>query len=106
VIASLLLMRPPPRKRTAGDKHVIEELRDGVRYAFGFAPIRSVLLLLALVSLMGMPNTVLMPVMAAGVLHGGPHALGFLWRRRASGRWAARSTWRRAGRCWGSAVWR
>jgi len=37
-----------------------------------------VLLLLALVSLMGMPYTVLMPLMAGRVLHGGPHTLGFL----------------------------
>src|SRR6185503_5172516 len=66
---------PAPRGR---DKRVLQELRDGVRYAFGFPPIRSVLLLLALVSLMGMPYTVLMPLMAAGVLHGGPHTLGFL----------------------------
>lgn len=78
VIASLLMMRLPRAQRPAPDKHVLAELRDGFRYAFGFAPIRSVLLLLSLVSLMGMPYTVLMPVMAAGVLHGGPHTLGFL----------------------------
>jgi MFS family permease len=78
VIASLLMMRlrGGERRRPAAD--ALGELRDGVRYAFGFAPIRSVLLLLALVSLAGMPYTVLMPVMAAGVLHGGPHTLGFL----------------------------
>ncbi len=78
VIGSLLAMRLVVREKRAATTHVIEELRDGFRYAFGFAPIRSVLLLLALVSLMGMPYTVLMPVMAAGVLHGGPHTLGFL----------------------------
>ena len=78
VIASLLMMRLARMERQGHDQHVLAELRDGVRYAFGFAPIRSVLLLLALVSLMGMPYTVLMPVMAASVLHGGPHTLGFL----------------------------
>jgi MFS family permease len=78
VIASLLAMRIAPRKRVAAEKHVLEELREGVRYAFGFAPIRAVLLLLALASLMGMPYTVLMPIMAANVLHGGPNLLGFL----------------------------
>ncbi len=41
-------------------------------------PIRSVLLLLALISLVGMPYTVLMPIFAGSVLHGGPHTLGFL----------------------------
>jgi MFS family permease len=78
VIASLLAMRLVRRERTATGTRVLAELRDGFGYAFGFAPIRSVLLLLALISLMGMPYTVLMPLMAARVLHGGPHTLGFL----------------------------
>jgi MFS family permease len=39
---------------------------------------RSALLLLALVSTMGMPYTVLMPAIASATLHGGPHTLGFL----------------------------
>ncbi len=78
VIASLLMMRLARTEPRRAGQRVLVELREGFRYAFGFAPIRSVLLLLALVSLMGMPYTVLMPVMAAGVLHGGPHTLGFL----------------------------
>jgi len=53
-------------------------LKEGFTYAFGFAPIRSLLLLLALVSFMAMPYTVLMPVFAGKILHGGPQALGFL----------------------------
>ena len=44
----------------------------------GFVPVRTILLLFALVSLMGMPFVVLMPIFAAQVLHGGPHTLGFL----------------------------
>ncbi|HVP57398.1 MAG TPA: MFS transporter, partial [bacterium] len=44
----------------------------------GHAPIRSVLLLLSVVSLVGMPYAVLMPVFARDILHGGPHTLGFL----------------------------
>jgi MFS family permease len=40
--------------------------------------VRSILTLFALISLMGMPYVVLMPVFAARVLHGGPHTLGFL----------------------------
>jgi MFS family permease len=52
--------------------------KEGFEYAFGFAPIRSLLLLLALVSLAGMPYTILMPVFAKNVLHGGPETLGFL----------------------------
>ncbi len=78
VIASLLMMRLPAARPRGPEARVLVEVRDGLRYAFGFAPIRSVLLLLALISLMGMPYTVLMPLMAAQVLHGGPHTLGFL----------------------------
>jgi MFS family permease len=78
VIASLLMMRLPRTERRPRQARMLTELGDGFRYAFGFAPIRSVLLLLALISLMGMPYTVLMPVMAGQILHGGPHTLGFL----------------------------
>jgi MFS family permease len=79
VIASLLLMRLAARPRRApGKKKVLPELREGWAYVAGSPPIRSILLLLALVSLVGMPYTVLMPVFASTVLHGGPHTLGFL----------------------------
>ena len=80
VIASLLLMRLRPEARRAPRKEtkVLHELREGWRYVAGSAPIRSILLLLALVSLVGMPYTVLMPVFASTVLHGGPHTLGFM----------------------------
>jgi MFS family permease len=79
VIASLLLMRLAARPRRApGKKKVLPELREGWAYVAGSAPIRTILLLLALVSLVGMPYTVLMPVFASTVLHGGPHTLGFL----------------------------
>jgi len=57
---------------------VLDELRAGFDYVTRFAPISTALLLLALVSTMGMPYTVLMPAVAAKVLHGGPHTLGLL----------------------------
>jgi len=79
VIASLLLVRLAPRiRRAEKEKKVLAGLREGWRYVAGSPPIRSILLLLALVSLVGMPYTVLMPVFASSVLHGGPHTLGFL----------------------------
>ena len=83
VIASLMAMRVVHKNRRTGEAKVIEELRTGFRYVTGFAPIRTVLLLLALVSVMGMPYTVLMPAVAAKLLHGGPHTLG--WLMTASG---------------------
>jgi MFS family permease len=48
-------------------------------------PVRSALLLLSLVSIMGMPYTVLMPAISANVLHGGPHTLGFLMTASGAG---------------------
>lgn len=78
VIFALLAMKITPKKREAQSSKVFQGLKEGFSYAFGFAPIRSVLLLLGLVSLMGMPFTVLMPIFAEKILHGGPQALGFL----------------------------
>jgi len=78
VIASLLAMKIRPDVKTKKNTKVLQGLKEGVRYAFGFPPIRAVLLLLALVSFMGMPYTVLMPIFAEQILHGGPQALGFL----------------------------
>ncbi len=57
---------------------MVAQLREGWTYVSGFAPIRTILMLFALLSLMGWPFMVLMPIFAAQVLHGGPHTLGFL----------------------------
>ena len=78
VIFSLLLMRiTVPQRRAAGPR-VMQELHEGWRYVTDSLAIRSILLLLALVSLVGFPYSVLMPIIASDVLHGGPHTLGFL----------------------------
>jgi MFS family permease len=78
VIASLLMMRVPPANEAPSTASMVGQLREGWTYVAGFAPIRTILLLFALLSLMGWPFMVLMPVFAAQVLHGGPHTLGFL----------------------------
>jgi MFS family permease len=78
VIGSLLAMRIPPHVPREQATRILHDLRQGIRYAAGFLPIRAILLLLALVALTGMPYMVLMPVMAVQVLHGGPHTYGFL----------------------------
>jgi MFS family permease len=78
VIASLLAMRMPESSRRTAETRVLEELRAGFRYVTRFAPIRTVLIMLALVSTMGMPYTVLMPAVTTKILHGGPHTLGLL----------------------------
>src|SRR5208283_2095542 len=68
VIASLLMMRlhAPVMKRVATS--TLFEIKEGWSYVSGFLPIRTILLLFAVVSLMGMPFVVLMPVFAAKVL--------------------------------------
>lgn len=78
VIASVAAMRLAIPQRPVQRTHVLGELAEGVRYAMGFMPIRALLVMLALVSLVAMPHTVLMPIVASQVLHGGAHTLGFL----------------------------
>lgn len=78
VIFCLLLMNIKVRVRKYAKRHVIKELTEGVKYTFGFAPIRYILILLSSISLMGMSYVVLMPVFANKVLKGGPQTLGFL----------------------------
>lgn len=79
VLLSIVAMRiGDPAARPATSTSAFVELREGWNYVTGFAPIRTLLLLFAVASLMGMPFVVLMPVFAAQVLHGGPHTLGFL----------------------------
>jgi MFS family permease len=79
VIASLYLMKVRPRAPQVGQRRRIrDELKEGFRYAAEFAPVRAVLLMVALLSITSMPQTALMPVFASNVLHGGPHTLGFL----------------------------
>ena len=79
MIASLIAMRGVKStgvKRHAGS--MLVQLKEGWTYVSAFAPVRTILLLFAIVSLMGWPFTVLMPVFAAKILRGGPHTLGFL----------------------------
>lgn len=78
VILSLLMMRitaPTVVRATTG---MVAQLREGWDYVAGYRPIRSILLMFAIVSLMGWPYMVLMPLFAGQVLHGGAHTLGFL----------------------------
>ena len=89
VIASLLMMRLTPATVAAAAlpsrPSMMKQLREGWDFVAAFVPIRSILVLFAICSLMGMPYTVLMPVFASRVLHGGPHTLGFLMGAAGSG---------------------
>jgi len=78
VVASLLMMRVPPLLIQRATSSMLEQLREGWSYVVHFRPIRTILSLFALLSLMGMPFMVLMPIFASQVLHGGAHTLGYL----------------------------
>jgi MFS family permease len=78
VVGSLLLMKVKPRENKQKKKPVLRELKEGISYTFGILPIKYIIMLLTLVALMGMPYTVLMPVFAKEILHGGAHTFGFL----------------------------
>ena len=78
VIAALLAMRVKEKKIPPVDSSAIEDLIEGIKYAAGFPPIWTVLVLVAIVSLAGLPYAVLMPILAAEVLHGNAHTLGWL----------------------------
>jgi MFS family permease len=78
VLLALLAMRLRPQAVGKGTVHVFQEIREGFRYAYRAPAMRATLLLVALVSLMGLPYIVMMPVFAKDVLQGGPDTLGFL----------------------------
>lgn len=90
VLLALAAMRlPPTHPHPAQRRHIFHELREGFVYVFSFGPIRSILLLVALVSLTGMPYVVLVPVFAKEVLHGGAHTFGFLMTASGCGAFAS-----------------
>jgi MFS family permease len=78
VIASLLAIRIQGQAVTKSAASLLAQLKEGWTYVSTFAPIRTVLTLFAIISFMGVPYTVLMPIFATKILHGGPHTLGFL----------------------------
>src|SRR5438876_2523422 len=78
VIIGLLMMRVARPSRRAPSGPALAHIIEGFRFARETGPIRAILLLLGLVSLVGMPYTVLMPVFADKILHGGARGLGIL----------------------------
>ncbi len=78
VIAGLLMMRVGRPERAALRKSTLENVAEGFQFVRQTKPIRDLLLLLGLVSLVGMPYAVLMPIFADQILHGGARGLGLL----------------------------
>jgi MFS family permease len=83
VVASLLMMKIKPVEAAHTADNLFRQMREGWDYVRSFSPIRTILLLFSIVSLMGYPYMVLLPIFAGQVFHGGPYALG--WLTAASG---------------------
>ncbi|BAY25562.1 major facilitator transporter [Calothrix sp. NIES-2100] len=78
VIAALLAMTIKPWQIPVNSGNPLQKVKEGFVYAFSFPPIRAILLLSTLVSLMGLQNTILVPIFAEEILKGGAETLGFL----------------------------
>jgi len=78
VISGLLLMKIKRSASQAGHAPVMEQFKEGLRYVRNFRAMRTLLLMLGIVSLLGMSYTVLMPIFADQVLQSGPRGLGEL----------------------------
>lgn len=79
IVFALIAIKVPNKKKVVRvSRQIWQDLREGYSYAFGFAPIRHILLQIGLISFMGMSYVILMPVFAKDILQGGPHTLGFL----------------------------
>jgi len=85
VLVALLSMKNLHQPRTSRDLSVRAQFMEGWRYVFGFRPIRSLIMLLSFICLVGVPFSVLMPVFATDVLRGGPNTLGLLMTAVGSG---------------------
>lgn len=85
IVAVLLAIRASRREPVRQSTGILSGLQEGFRYAFGFPPIRSVLVLAAISSLAGMPFTVLLPLFAKEVFGGGPGTYGILMSAVGSG---------------------
>jgi MFS family permease len=78
VIIALLAMKMKSDKKEPEKTRVLKRLKEGFIYAYGFLPIRNILLMLGWTSLVGMAYTTLMPVFARDILHGNSQTFGFL----------------------------
>jgi MFS family permease len=78
VIAGLLMMKVPVRQRASETRSAWRDTLEGFRFVGRTAPVRALLLLLGVVSFAGLPYSVLMPVFAESILHGGARGLGLL----------------------------
>jgi len=77
VIASLLIMRIPKIRHAEAPRRILSELKEGFSYAANFPPIKWILLVLSLISLMGVSYQILLPVITREIFKGGANTMGF-----------------------------
>ncbi|MEX1017613.1 MAG: MFS transporter [Phycisphaeraceae bacterium] len=70
VIGALLALRLTARVEPATRKHLLHDMKEGFVHAFGFAPMRALMLLMGTIALLGIPYGTLLPAIARDVLEG------------------------------------
>ena len=93
VIIGLLLMKLGPLRTAPKGSSPFEHIVEGFRYVRDTAPMRALILLIGLVSLVAVPYSVLMPIFADRVLHRGAHGLGILMGAAGVGALFGALTW-------------
>lgn len=78
VIGALAAMRPAKVPPSSGEGSPLRNFIEGFRYVWGDTAVRSALLLLSLLSLLGLQYSVFLPIFANDILHGGAQGMGFL----------------------------
>jgi MFS family permease len=78
VIAGLLMMHVENPLTAHDGASPMEKMREGFRFVRHTVPIRTLLILVGLISLVAMPFSVLMPIFADKILNGGASAYGNL----------------------------
>ncbi len=78
VIVALLCVKARQSQSNKEKQHPFTQLKEGFAYTFGFLPIRSLIIFLALISLFSIPYNILMPAFAKDIFHGDASTLGFL----------------------------
>jgi len=78
VLGALFLMKIPEKSFGVSPLDFKAAIMEGAAYTFASVPIRSILMLVAAVSLVAASYTLLMPVFAEDILRGGPRVFGYL----------------------------
>lgn len=83
VILALIAIQLKSRTSTSAQESltfstILQHLQEGFAYAFGFAPVRSILIMVGVVSFLGVNFVVILPIFANEILHGDAHTLGLL----------------------------